>query len=335
MDIPLMNQPFSDELHAVEQNPPQRTPLSTRLWLLITLVSFLFGWGGGYLAWGRITLAGEEPTSLSKASAEHQHEDPMVALVRQINPPDGYVLPLNYGDLGPRLLATGAINFDLFVQLYEQKGQPLSEEQRAVLIQDSQNPIVFTRQNANFLLNFFWAVGLVNQNPILTKGPMVTYSEGEIGRFASTGGWTLGAKPAVELYASVPLFSLTPEQQTHLEHVAGQVYRPCCNNPTHFPDCNHGMAMLGLLTLLASQDVGEEEMFAAAKYANAFWFPQQTLEIAMFFQAAQNIEFNEVEADLLVGPNISSGEGFRNIHAWLAGQGLLEQAPDNGNSCGV
>jgi hypothetical protein len=315
MDNFIMNEPSFDEPSAVEQNSPQRTPLSTRLWLLITLVSLLSGWGGGYLIWGRVPPATHNPDDGTGTSSEHQHEDPTVALVRQINPPEGYVLPLNYGDLGPRLLAAGAIQYEVFVQLYEQKGQPLTEEQQAILTQASQNPIVFNRQNANFLLNFFWAVGLVNQNSILTEGPIVEYGAGEIGRFASTGGWTLGTKTPVELYASTPLLSLTPEQQVHLEHVAGQVYRPCCNNPTHFPDCNHGMAMLGLLTLLASQDASEKQMYEAAKYANAFWFPQQTLEMAMFFQAAQNTEFAAVDAALLVGPNISSGEGFKNVHA--------------------
>ena len=75
-----------------------------------------------------------------------------------------------------------------------------------------------------------------------------------MGGFASTGGWTLGVKKATELYASTKIMSLTDEQQARLLEVASQVYRPCCNNPTHFPDCNHGMAMLGLLELMASQD---------------------------------------------------------------------------------
>jgi hypothetical protein len=164
---------------------------------------------------------------------------------------------------------------------------------------------------------------------------MMKYGEGEIGRFASTGGWTIGVKDPVELYAGVRLIDLTEEQQARLEKVAALVYRPCCNNPTHFPDCNHGMAMLGLLTLLASQDASEREMFAAAKYANAFWFPQQTLELALFFQTSQNQEFAAVDAPLLVGQNFSSGEGFQNVHNWLAGQGILEQSPGGGSSCGM
>ncbi len=42
----------------------------------------------------------------------------------------------------------------------------------------------------------------------------------KIGNFASTSGWTIGAKLPVELYASMPLISLTAEQQKRLEEVA-------------------------------------------------------------------------------------------------------------------
>ncbi|HUF39378.1 MAG TPA: heavy metal-associated domain-containing protein [Anaerolineales bacterium] len=326
-----MNTSSSEETPNAVAPVPPRAALPVRIGLVFVLLSFLTGLGGGYLVWGRI----ESDPVQGEDSPEHTHEDPMVALVRQINPPEGLVLPVSYGDLGPRLLAAGAIDYGLFLSLYEQRGQPLTEAEQEILAVGSRDAIVFTRQNANFLLNFFWAVGLANRNPILLEGPMMKYGEGEIGRFASTGGWTIGAKDAVELFAGVHLIHLTEEQQARLENVAAQVYRPCCNNPTHFPDCNHGMAMLGLLTLLASQDATEAEMYAAAKYANAFWFPQQTLELALFFQASQNQEFAAVDASLLVGENFSSGQGYQNVRNWLAGQGILEQSPGGGGSCGV
>lgn len=303
-----------------------------RIGLLVSLVSFLTGLGGGYLLWGRSLPV---DTAQPVRSAEDAHEDAMAALVRQINPPEGFALPVSYGDLGPRLLAAGAIDYNLFLRLYEEKGQPLTEAQMRILTAGSRDAIVITRQNANFLLNLFWAVGLANRNPILLEGPMMKYGEGEVGRFASTGGWTIGTKDPVELYASQLLIDLTSEQQDRLEKVAARVYRPCCNNPTHFPDCNHGMAMLGMLTLLASQDTTENEMYAAAKYANAFWFPQQTLELAVFFQMSQEMEFAAVDPQTAVGQSFSSGQGYQNVRNWLASQGLLDQAPGGGGSCGV
>lgn len=235
----------------------------------------------------------------------------------------------------PHLVTAGAIDADRFVRLYADSGRPLSPTQKRILSTGSDKPIVIDFQNARFLLNFFWAVGLVNQNPILTEGPLVQYSDGDIGRFASTGGWTLGDHPAAELYASAQLITLTPGQQARLEEVAANVYRPCCNNHTAFADCNHGMAMLGLLELLASQGASIKEMFAAAKAVNGFWFPQQALETAVFFKVAMNLDDVEVDPRMATGPEVFSGRGFQQVHQWLADQGLLEQAPAGGDSCGI
>jgi hypothetical protein len=95
------------------------------------------------------------------------------------------------------------------------------------------------------------------------------------------------------------------------------------------------MAMLGLLELMAAQGATEDEMFAAAKYVNAFWFPQQMLELAVLFKVSRSQDFADVDARELVGPNLSSGSGFQRVHRWLADRGLLEQAPPNGNNCGI
>lgn len=318
--------------------------LGPRSSALILLLVYALGLGSGYLFWGRTPITPinarnkTSPSSpagdaiSSKGSYRPTGQD---SPANQISLPKDYTLPVSLGDIGPQLLAAGAIDYDRFVQVYEQAGRPLTEEQLSILTKGNDALITIDRENAYFLLNFFWALGLTNQNLLLEEGPMMEYSEGEIGRFASTGGWTIGAKPATELYSSTPLITLSPEQQARLEEAASAVYRPCCNNPTAFPDCNHGMAMLGLLELMASQDASEDEMFEAAKYANAFWFPQQTLEMAVFFKAAKNQDFAEVDAREMVGRSFSSGSGFQALHQWLADNGLLEQAPNGGSSCGV
>ena len=167
--------------------------------------------------------------------------------------PARYELPARFGDLGPRLVAAGAIDEKRFVQTYEAAGQPLSAAQLNVLRQGSEESIVVDGENAYFLLNFFWAVGLANENPLLTEGPLMEAAGGDVGRFASVGGWTIGRKAPRDLYASAALIPLTAEQQARVEEVAYGVYRPCCNNHTAFADCNHGMAMLGLLELMAAQ----------------------------------------------------------------------------------
>ena len=254
-------------------------------------------------------------------------------LSEQINPKDGYNLSVSYGDLGPQLLASGVIDYDAFVAIYQNADKPLSTEQIEALKNGSDQEIVIDSENAYYLLNFFWAVGLANKNVILTEGPMVQNSDGKYENFASTGGWSLATKPIPELYASLDLIPLTEQQQNLVEEVAQNVYRPCCNNPTHFPDCNHGMAMLGILELMASQGATADQMFEAAKYINAYWFPQQTLEAALYLKANQGIDFVDADPRIVVGKGISSASGAKMVHADLQSKGLLQQAPGQGGSC--
>ena len=288
---------------------------------MVAVVTFLLGFGSGYLKWGQ------------DETAELKQEKELAQLYEQVNPKEGYALPGSYGNLGPRLLANGVIDYGAFAAIYENSGNPLSTEQSEILKKGSGEQVVITSENAHFLLNFFWAVGLANENTILTEGPIVQYSDGQIERFASTGGWTLATKPVTELYASMDLIPLTAEQQALVEEVAAAVYRPCCNNHTLFPDCNHGMAMLGLLELMASQSASADEMFEAAKYVNAFWFPQQNLEIALDLQTNRGVEFAEADARLVTGRDFSSGSGFGAVHERLQTLGRVPQTPGGGGSC--
>ena len=162
---------------------------------------------------------------------------------------------------------------------------------------------------------------------------VVDHGDGQIERFASTGGWTLATKPISELYASLELIPLTAEEQALVEEVAAAVYRPCCDNHTLFPDCNHGMAMLGLLELMASQDASADEMFEAAKYLNAYWFPQQTFETAIYLQRNEKVDFKSANAKLVVSEKFSSAAGASMVHEHLQRKGLLKQAPGQGGSC--
>ena len=291
-------------------------------WIVIgVLAVFLLGLGSGYLKWGQ------------DETIELRQQKELTTLYEQVNPKDGYALPISYGDLGPRLLEGGVISYDAFAAIYENSGNPLSAEQTEILKNGSDEEIVITAQNAHFLLNFFWAVGLANKNSILTDGPIVQNSGGQIARFASTGGWTLATKPVTELYASMDLIPLTAEQQKLVEEVAAAIYRPCCNNHTLFPDCNHGMAMLGVLELMASQGATADAMFEAAKYINAYWFPQQTLETAIYLQLNEKIDFASADARLVVGNKLSSASGAGMVHEDLQAKGLLKQAPGQGGSC--
>lgn len=286
-------------------------------WLVVVAVAVGIGLLVGFLVSGRPS------------------DRPTMSTEQYMDLPEEFALGVSLGEIGPELLAAGAIDYPRFVDLYRSRGNALTESQLAALVDGSDAPIVIDHDNAGFLLNLFWAFGLTNQNPLLEEGPMVAHSQGEVGRFASTGGWTLGTRPSVDLYSSAPIVILTPEQQARLEEVASGVYRPCCNNPTSFPDCNHGMAMLGLLELMASENATVDEMFLAAKHVNAFWFPQQTVEVAMLFRHALGQDFSQADAREFVGFSMFSASGFQGVHQWLASNDLLGSTPGLGGSCGV
>lgn len=329
---------MSTETEVPSHRSPSIGPIAIQSFIL--LIVFIVGMGGGYFM-GRQSMQSEASTaetsagSLVDSAAEVPTEASGTNMMHQINPPEGYTIPAKFGDIGPQMVAAGAIGLAQFVQLYEQVGKPLVDEQLIILTKGSNSEIVINQKNSHFLLNFFWALGLVNQNSILTEGPMMAKGIEQVGGFASTGGWTLGAKAPTELYASTKIITLTEEQQAKLIEVASAVYRPCCNNPTHFPDCNHGMAMLGLLELMASQNASVDEMFEAAKYVTAFWYPQQMLEVATVFKATQNVDFDKADARQVVSDQYSSGTGFQAVHQWLSSNGLLEQSPSSGGGCGV
>ncbi len=312
---------------------------SSWLYPSLVLASYLLGALTSYAVLGRNIQRGTtdfpQVAAASKTQPDNDNELDFAALMQQINPPDGYQLSVPYGDLGPRLIEGGAIDFDAFAAVFENAGDALTSSQIEILKQGRDDMIVITPENAHFLLNFFWAVGLANKNTILTTGPMVQYSGGQIENFASTGGWTLGTKPVTEIYGSMELISLTAKQQARVEEVASAVYRPCCNNPTLFPDCNHGMAMLGLLELMASQDASTDEMFKAAKYMNAYWFPQQALEAAIYLKTEQNLDFVQDDGRLMAGRELFSGSGFASLHKTLQANGLLQAMPGSANGCGA
>jgi hypothetical protein len=326
---------LSPEVETIEPGSQSRRPLV----LMLVLATFVLGVLVGYLlpqpptaVDANATFTG--PSSETAPAPQEELVDADFNLLDLVHPPDGYTIPVTFDDIGPQMLAAGAIDYERFAHVYEQAGQPLTTKQQLILTQGLDEKVHFTQENAYFLLNFFWALGLVNQNPLLVDGPLVTHSQGQIDRFASTGGWTIGQKSPAELVGSAAIVQLTAEQQDLLETVAHGAYRPCCNNHTAFPDCNHGMALLGLLQLMAAQDATIEEMFEAAKYANAYWFPEQTVELAIFFKATQGLDFADVDAVTLVGPQFSSGAGSRAVRQWLADNNVWQQSP-GGGSCGV
>ncbi len=233
------------------------------------------------------------------------------AFFEEILPSEGVALPVRWGDLGARLVGTGVIDGERFKALYESRGE-FTDQYAELLFRQYKDTLVIDSANAPYLLNLFWALGLASKNSILDYGEMMDSRYGGAGNFASTAGWTLAKGDPMSHYSRHDFFSLTSEQQALVDKVSRGIYRPCCNNSTHFPDCNHGMAMLGLLELMASQGVSEEDMWKTALAVNSFWFPDTYVTIATFMRD-RGIRWEDVNPEEVLGSNYSSASGYRRV----------------------
>ncbi|RJQ32282.1 hypothetical protein C4572_01525 [Candidatus Parcubacteria bacterium] len=293
----------------------------------ILMASFIIAGSIGYAAYKKPDDRRVDKTILS---SKNQKVDDIDA--EEILPENGVVLPAVWGDLGLRVTSVGVIDKAKFEEIYSSRGG-LSEVERRLIEGSDNGNLVINSENSGLLLNLLWALGLGNKNIILENGPMTDSKYGGAGGFASTGGWTLSASDSMDHYSRHRFIVLTEEQQAMVERAAKNIYRPCCNNSTYFPDCNHGMAMLGLLELMASQGVSEEEMYKAALAVNSFWFPDTYLTIAKHMKS-KGIDWKNVNAREVLGLNYSSGSGYAQLVERMKNTGGTDRR-SGGGGCSV
>jgi len=305
---------------------------SKSLEISILLSSLLIVGALVYSANAKKDIRGKTETAAKTNKAEKIIEE---NYSQNITPAEGVILPAKWGDLGAKMASVGVIDKSKLEELYDSRGG-LNDEERKLMEGLDNGYLKITPENSGFVLNLLWALGLGNKNEILDNGPMTDKKYGGAGGFASTGGWTLAdgdparnGAGAMNHYSKHRFIVLTPEQQILVERVSKGIYRPCCGNSVYFPDCNHGMAMLGLLELMASQGVSEEEMYKAALALNSYWFPDTYLTIAKYLKS-QGKDWNKTDPKEILGYNYSSGPGY---------QKLLEKIKNpevkGGGGCGV
>ncbi|MBI5138193.1 MAG: hypothetical protein HZA95_00120 [Candidatus Vogelbacteria bacterium] len=268
----------------------------------------------------------KELTSLSRKSTS---ESSVQSITEKVLPSEGIILPVRFGNIGAELVKVGAIDAEKFTAIYEGRGVPMSGEYKILLSGKSDGNLKITKENAGYLLNLFWALGLANKNPILDSGEMTNKAYGGAGNFASTGGWIVAKGNPMDHYSKHKLINLTQEQQNLVEKISKGIYRPCCDNSTHFPDCNHGMAMLGFLEMMASQGVSEQDMWKAALTLNSFWFPDNYLTIATYMES-NGIDWTSVSPKEMLGINYSSASGYKKIASKVS-----VPSQQGGSGCGV
>lgn len=264
-----------------------------------------------------------------KSSLSRESEKDAVDFGEIIIMKEGVVLPIQWNDLGKQMIEAGVIDKIKFEKLYEKRGG-LSDDDKKTLYGTDNKEIIMNIENSGFLLNLLWAFGLSNKNHILEEGPMVDKKYGgNAGNFASTGGWSLSVGNSMNYYSKYSFIELTEKQQALVERVSKNIYRPCCGNSTYFPDCNHGMAMLGLLELLASEGIAEEEMYEIALRVNSYWFTDTYIAIARYF-SERGVEWKNVNPKEVLSENYSSASGYMRVL-----EAIEPIKTGDGGGCGV
>ncbi len=309
------------ELNNESSNPEQPKKDHFLAWSILISVLVFSG------TWIYTTgLKAERSKAVKQQQSSAQSAD---ALTEAITPQEGVALPVRWGDLGKRLAQSGVVDETQFKALYAQRGGMPSDVQALLDSPDNGN-LKITPQNSGAVLNLLWAFGLGNKNRILEQGPMQDPQYGGAGRFASTGGWTIAVGNAMSHYSKHQFVALTEDQQALVEKVAKGIYRPCCGNSTYFPDCNHGMAMLGLLELMASQGASEDQMYKTALAVNSYWFPDTYRTIARYFQS-KGTNWSSVNPAEVLGASYSSIQGYARIQSLV----VPEPPTQRPGGCGV
>ncbi len=235
--------------------------------------------------------------------------EPVPAVIEQVIPSVGARTAVTFNDSIQKLIAAGVIDPGKF-RSSAGESPPWVER---LLSAPSNDPIVFNRETARYLVDLLWPIGVANKAAFNENSPIYTV---RIPSFASTGGWTLGRQPNGYVYFNkVEVVRMTAEQQATVLEVATTTYRPCCDNSTFFQDCNHGSALLGLLELAASQGATLEELYGIALTANSYWFADNYVELAVYFSNFQRKSWREVEPRLILSAAFSSSSGWEtNVH---------------------
>src|SRR3972149_7588702 len=299
------------------------------LWLLVA--TFILGISVGIKV-DRQGWSLELPKLIKTAVAPSPSGTGSIVSITEVLPPS-VNLDVKWGDVIVKMVRSGAVDKQKFLALYEGRQADL-DQAKQLLESPSHTDIVITQANSGLILNLLWPLGIANKTDVLDKRPMSTQYKKEIGNFASTGGWTLGAKDGGKLFNSFNLISLTSDQESLVTEISQNIYRPCCGNSTYFPDCNHGAAMLGFIELAVASGLSKDQIYRNALALNSYWFPQTYAEIATYMKAKRNIVWKNVNPMEALGVEYSSGQGAGKVNKELQSTGLVPKV-QGGGGCGV
>jgi len=297
--------------------------LSRNVIYFLIVIAFFLGFFANKLTDIKFPFLGKSKEVVEKSNPNSDLEALQAKVIKE-----SYLFKIKWGDLGKKMIEDGVIDKTKLSQAVSGADE-LSQELEKYL-SGNENKIELSQANAQFWVDVLWGLGLANKNSILENGAMV--EGGNTANFASTGGWTLGKSQAMDYYSKFSYISLTPEEQKRVEKIAGNIYRPCCGNSTAFPDCNHGMAALGLVELMVSQQFSDEEIYKTVLAFNTYWFPQTYLDTAYYFEK-NGKAYETISPKELLSKTFSSASGYQVIRKKIGN--VQWPALKGGGSCGA
>lgn len=293
--------------------------------ILILAAFLLLGFSGFWLGANVDTIKTfyQERTEAKRAQTEKERLQKLAAVVL---PAEGFTLPVSWGEIGPRLISAGVIDLEKFTQAVSP-----TEEQLQIVIEKSEERVQIDATNGQFVVDLLWALGLAQKSIVYDEGPLGKEYKDEVGNFASTGGWTLAKGEATQYLNRFDLIDLDAAEQARVGEIAKNIYRPCCGNPTWFPDCNHGMAALAAIELMVDAGLSDEQIYKEVLKLNSFWFPDTYLTAAVYFDR-QGVAWENVDAKEVLGESVSSAQGAADIAKTV---GPLPTNEIIGGSCGA
>ncbi len=292
--------------------------------LILTLVFILVGGVGLSLGMNANKINSFIQQKVQEKKNEKEKEK-FQKIADSVLPKDGFILPISWDNLGPQLVKSGVIDESAFGLAIN-----LTDEQKEILTKGKDVNVKIDSTNSQFVVDLLWAIGLAQKSKVYDIGPL-TADKSSVGDYASTGGWTLAKGDATKYLNKSDLFKLTPEQQTKVMEIAKNVYRPCCDNPTWFPDCNHGMAVLAAIEMMVAKGLPEEEIYKNILKLNSFWFPESYITIAVYFDK-QGISWDKIDAKKVLGQEYSSATGASLVSKKV---GPLPNSINIAGSCGA
>ncbi len=234
------------------------------------------------------------------------------AISAEVVPKEGFTIEATWGDTISKMVKAGVLDEGKLNSILSSRyGQSLTAEQKKLLESENSNEnLTINLNNGVFMMYILWVIGKDNDNPIQKNSPFAKYFN----------NYDIGVGKAG--YADTQLLSLTPEQQKIAENVALNSYRPCCGNPSGWPDCSHGFAALGLIELMASQGYSENEIFNAFVKFNSVWYPSTYVKNAIYFNITENKTWSEVDRKEVAGKQFSSASGTYAVDQYLKNLGI-------------